>query len=121
MARIRPTSICFAVLAFAAACGCQTHQNPQTQAKQLFDTVCGKCHGSDGRGGVPTAEGQPEPRNFCDAAFQASRSDEDLKRVIKNGKGPMPPFSALLDDAQVDQLVAHIRSFDPARGSAHAR
>jgi hypothetical protein len=26
-----------------------------------------------------------------------------------------------LDDAQVDQLVAHIRSFDPARGSPHAR
>jgi len=119
MPRIRPISICSAALGLAVACGCPTHASPQARAKQLFDSTCAKCHGSDGRGGVPFAEGQPAPRNFCDAAFQASRSDEELKRVIKSGKGSMPPFAALLDDAQVDELVAHIRSFDP--GSGHAR
>lgn len=93
--------------------------DPDAEGRRLFDASCAKCHGRDGRGGVPAAEGLPAPRNFCDAAFQRDRSDAELKRAIIEGKGPMPPFGSLFDEPQLTLLVAHIRGFNPERG--HAR
>ena len=81
-------------------------------AQQTFTTVCARCHGSDGKGGV-APEGSNAPRNFCDAAFQASRSDDQLKEVIRKGKGGMPPFGSLFPDPVLTELVKKIRSFDP--------
>src|SRR5258707_11593976 len=105
-----------AALALYPGCKRQAAEpDSHAEAKRLFDSICGKCHGSDGRGGVPSAEGQPAPRNFCDAAFQASRSDADLKSFIRSGKGPMPPFAGVLDDAELSQLVARIRGFNPKK------
>jgi mono/diheme cytochrome c family protein len=105
-------------LAAVSAAGCQRKAAPgdsHAEAQHLFDSTCAICHGRDGRGGVPAAEGQPAPRNFCDAAFQASRSDEELKRAIRDGKGPMPPFAPLFDDSQLTLLVAYIRGFNPKK------
>jgi mono/diheme cytochrome c family protein len=104
-------------LLLAGSTGCQKKQPGDTQAegKRLFDSICARCHGSDGRGGVPSAEGQPAPTNFNDAAFHASRSDAQLTQVIKQGKGPMPPFGNLFDEAQTASLVAHVRSFNPKK------
>jgi mono/diheme cytochrome c family protein len=119
MAILSRISLGFAlVLAFALPAGCKRKEiegNTQAEAKHLFDSVCAKCHGSDGRGGVPSAEGQPAPRNFADAAFQSSRSDADLRNAIKNGKGPMPPFGALFDETQTTLLVSYIRAFNPKK------
>ena len=105
-------------LAAVSAAGCKRKATPgdsQAEAQHLFDSTCAICHGRDGRGGVPAAEGQPAPRNFCDATFQASRSDDDLKKAIRDGKGPMPPFAPLFDDSQLTLLVAYIRGFDPKK------
>jgi mono/diheme cytochrome c family protein len=109
-------------LGFSAALGlypgCKRKEvegDTQAEAKHLFDSVCAKCHGADGRGGVPAMEGQPAPRNFRDAAFQASRTDEQLKQAIREGKGPMPPFAALFDATQTANLVLYIRSFGPKK------
>jgi mono/diheme cytochrome c family protein len=82
-------------------------------AAQTFTTICARCHGSDGKGGVPAMEGSNAPRNFCDAAFQASRTDEQLKQVIRQGKGAMPAFGNLFTDADLQALVLKIRSFNP--------
>lgn len=107
-----------AVLAAAPTTGCKRKAiagDTHAEARHLFDSTCAICHGRDGRGGVPAAEGQPAPRNFCDAAFQASRSDDDLKKAIRDGKGTMPPFAPLFDDSQLTLLVAYIRGFDPKK------
>ena|SRR5215207_2125182 len=100
------------------ASGCKrkgVEGDTQAEAKQLFDSVCAKCHGSDGRGGVPSAEGQPAPSNFREPSFHSSRTDADLKKAIREGKGPMPPFAALFDDAQTTLLVAYVRGFNPKK------
>jgi mono/diheme cytochrome c family protein len=105
-------------LAAVAAAGCKrqaVEADTHAEAAHLFDSTCAICHGRDGRGGVPAAEGLPPPRNFCDAAFQASRSDDDLRKVIREGKGPMPPFAALFDDSQLTLLVAYVRGFNPKK------
>lgn len=112
-------SLTFAVaLSLSPLHGCKRQPaegDTQAEAKHLFDSVCAKCHGSDGRGGVPPAEGRPAPRNFADPAFQSSRTDAELRSAIKNGKGTMPPFGALFDETQMTLLVSHIRAFNPKR------
>jgi mono/diheme cytochrome c family protein len=107
-----------AVAALAVAAGCKhrdSGSDAHAEARRLFDSACATCHGRDGRGGVPAAEGLPPPRNFRDAAFQASRTDAELKQVIVTGQGPMPPFGKLFDEAQLALLVAHIRDFNPKK------
>lgn len=105
-----------AALLLIQAAGCKRRAiagDTHAEARHLFDSTCAVCHGRDGRGGVPAAEGLPPPRNFRDAAFQASRSDADLKHVIRAGKGQMPAFGPLFDDDQLTLLVAYVRSFGP--------
>lgn len=115
-APLRLAALLGLALSLGLGLGCQRKQlegDSHAEAKHLYDSICARCHGRDGRGGVPAAEGQPAPRNFCDATFQASQSDAQLAQVIKQGKGPMPPFGALFDDTQTALLVGYIRSFNP--------
>jgi mono/diheme cytochrome c family protein len=105
------------VLVLATGCH-RSEEDPLTaSAEQTFLTVCAKCHGADGKGGVPAQEGANPPRNFGDPSFQASRSDEDLKQAIRNGKGSMPAFGNLFSDADLLGLVHKVRSFEPASAS----
>ncbi len=97
--------------AFGTAC---KKSPPPAEGRELFASVCSRCHGADGSGGLPVFDGGPSPRNFRDHAFQTSRSDADLVQAIRNGKGAaMPPFGTTFNDAQIAALVAQIRSFDP--------
>ena len=106
---------CWPVL-LATAAACQRSgagSDPAAdRAERTFNTVCGRCHGSDGKGGV-APEGVNAPRNFCDSAFQASRTDEQLKQAIRLGKGAMPGFGNLFSDVDLQGLVHKVRSFDP--------
>ncbi len=105
---------CLAALCWGTpACKHSSAPDSATEnAERTFSTVCARCHGSDGKGGV-APEGSNAPRNFCDAAFQAARSDEQLAQVIRGGKGSMPAFGNLFPDADLRALVRKVRSFNP--------
>jgi cytochrome c553 len=89
------------------------------EAKNVFAQRCTLCHGADGRGDGPaSANLNPKPRNYSDAAWQASISDEQLKKTIVEGGAAMgksmmmPPNPDLKDKPQVvDELVKIIRAF----------
>lgn len=104
-----------AVVLTAAACG--KAQSPQEDGARVFALACTRCHGPDGRGGVAGAPtGGTAPRNFADPAFQAARTDDDLRHAVREGKGTaMPPFKAALSAAEIDAVVGHIRSLDPRK------
>lgn len=102
------------IAAALALAGCKRPQADPAQGRTLFANACARCHGDDGAGGLPLYDGGPSPRNFRDHEFHVGRTDEQLKQTIKNGKGSgMPPFGTTFDDAQLDALVAQVRSFDP--------
>jgi cytochrome c553 len=92
---------------------------PPRQAMEFFARTCAMCHGMDGTGTGPASEAlNPKPRNYTDAAWQASISDADIKKIIVVGgqgvnKSPsMPPNPDLKDDqAMLDGLVKIIRGF----------
>jgi mono/diheme cytochrome c family protein len=85
----------------------------------MFRARCIVCHGEKGTGDGPGAGAlNPKPRNYTDAAWQASVTDEQLKSVIVSGgaavgKSPIMPASPDLQSKPevVDELVKIIRGF----------
>jgi mono/diheme cytochrome c family protein len=94
-------------------------KNADDQARAMFDTVCATCHGADGTGNGPAAANlNPKPRNYTDPAWQASVTDEDIKKTILLGgqgvgKSPMMPGQPQLRETPevLDGLVKIIRGF----------
>ena len=89
------------------------------QAQAMFSTICANCHGADGTGNGPSAPTlNPKPRNYTDPAWQASVTDDDLRKTILLGgqgigkSGMMPGQSQLKNQPEVlDGLVQIIRGF----------
>ncbi len=91
--------------------------------KPLFEANCASCHGTSGKGDGPVGAAlNPPPRDFTigDFAFDADGNgtkgeDADLVLVIQKGamayggSALMAPWPTL-SDAQVADIVAHIRS-----------
>jgi mono/diheme cytochrome c family protein len=88
------------------------------EAKAEYATVCATCHGAEGGGdGVAGAALTPKPRNFHDAAWQASVDDARIIKVMKEGGAAvglsplMAPLGAGYSDAKMAGMVQLIRSF----------
>jgi mono/diheme cytochrome c family protein len=76
----------------------------------LFEAKCAQCHGKDGR--AKTFAGKlKHARNFTDAGWQESVTDEQLINSVKNGKAGMPAFGKKLTDEQITGLVSYVRNF----------
>ncbi len=82
-----------------------------------FAAMCSACHGATGAGDGAAASALPvTPADFTVASFWATRTDESVANVIKNGGAAaglsplMAPFGAALDDARISQIVAYIRT-----------
>ena len=89
--------------------GAETSVAGPSDAKTTFDDKCAKCHGKDGRakGLISKAKGV---RNLTDAKWQEDVSDERLFNSISNGRGKMPSFKKKLSEADINALVAYVRS-----------
>ena len=86
----------------------------------LYKQGCAACHGNDGRGAPQTLTEFKRPETFpdfsrCDQT--TAETDATYKDVITNG-GPsrgfstiMPAFGEMLTSEQIDNVVAHLRSF----------
>lgn len=92
-------------------------------AMTVFRNRCVMCHGATGKGdGLAAADMKPKPRDYTDPAWQASVTDEDLKKTITlggkgTGKSPlMPDFGTQLQPAVIDGLVKIIRGFGSGSG-----
>lgn len=89
------------------------------QGRELYARWgCVSCHGAKGRGDGPLAPilqdiwGYPvKPRDLAAGALHAGDAAEDTYRVLTVGvEGtPMPPFGAVLSEAERYSLVAFIR------------
>jgi mono/diheme cytochrome c family protein len=88
-------------------------------AQALFSERCAVCHGTDGKGDGPASAAlNPKPRNYTDTAWQATVSDDALRKTIRLGgaavgKSPLMPASPDLDDKPevVEGLVKIVRKF----------
>lgn len=87
----------------------RTHAPPSPR-DQVVDVTwlkqCASCHGKKGRGDGPSSA-MIKARDLTKIEWQASVTDEQLVKIIKEGKEKMPAFN--LPDSVVLGLVAHVR------------
>jgi mono/diheme cytochrome c family protein len=93
--------------------------DPAADARKLFDTKCIVCHGNHGAGDGPGAAAlNPKPRAFADATWQASITDDQIKKTILEGgaavgkSAAMPSNPDLTDKPEeLSALVKIVRDF----------
>jgi cytochrome c553 len=106
-----------------AACGqylTYSFKSDASQGKQIYNSACVACHGSDGRGAPRTISAFAPPDTFpdftrCDQT--TAEVDAAYKAVIEHG-GPtrgfseiMPSFGEALSSQEIDDVIAYLRQF----------
>ncbi|MCP4696597.1 MAG: cytochrome c [Gammaproteobacteria bacterium] len=94
-----------------------------SEGEQTYKFYCAQCHGMEGKGDGPNAKTLPtDPRNFTKAEDMNKLSDADMKNVILDG-GPaasksamMPPWSKTVTEAEVDDMIKHLRKLCNCKG-----
>ena len=80
----------------------------QESGADIYKSKCQMCHAADGSGDTPAGKSmKATPLNSGDAV---KASDADLIAVTKNGRNKMPAFAGKLTDAQITDVIAHIRT-----------
>ena len=76
---------------------------------------CASCHGKEGKGDTKAGK-KADVKDLTDPKYQASFSDEQMFKQIKEGmkdakgKEKMKPFGGVLSDDEIKALVAHVRT-----------
>jgi mono/diheme cytochrome c family protein len=87
------------------------------KTERIWKSKCASCHGVDGKGKTDQGD-KMAIGDYTDPAWQKGKTDADIKKAItegvnreKNGKKQeMEPYKDKLEAAQIDALVAHVRS-----------
>jgi mono/diheme cytochrome c family protein len=75
----------------------------------VFDKFCKSCHGADGTPNASVAKMMKvDMRDLKSAEVQAA-SNDDLKKIITDGKGKMRPIKTVSGPA-MDDVIAYVRS-----------
>ena len=90
---------------------------PDQKTGRLWKSKCAACHGADGKGDTDQGK-KMKVSNMATAAYQKSKTDDQLKKAILDGvkqekdgvKQEMDPYKAELTPEQVDALVKYIRA-----------
>jgi cytochrome c6 len=86
---------------------------PQGQTgRNSFNGTCASCHGQKG---TPTAVGKSLNAPALGSTAVQNQTDAELHQIIANGKGNMPPFKGSLSEAEINSLIAYIRTFSGQR------
>ena len=80
------------------------------RGKEVFDKKCGVCHyaDSDAKKIGPGLKGLSKRGTF--SVNNNKVTDETLKNWIENGDTLMPPFKDTLDDAQIKDVIAYVKT-----------
>ncbi|MEY4755018.1 MAG: hypothetical protein RJA44_2693 [Pseudomonadota bacterium] len=71
---------------------------------RLYGLHCAGCHGAQG---APLLPGTPDFRRI----ESLLRPDAQLLRSIRSGQRAMPAFLGILRDAEILDVIAHLRTF----------
>ena len=102
------TAILLALLAFPSALA--WGQGDEAAGKGLFMNQCSVCHGADASGKTAMAKSLGATIQDFRSKQVQSLTDLDIRRVITEGKGIMPPLGDL-GTGNFTNLIAYIRSF----------
>lgn len=77
----------------------------------IFSEVCARCHGPEGIP-PPSEVARLGVKPLTSPHVQRELSDADIRRQILNGSEnkQMPSFAGALSEAQLDAIIAHVRT-----------
>ena len=119
MERLRPQRTSLAILGLLLfALPTFAAKGPLTgdpvRGKAVFSKNCVICHNADGSGGKKlTPNGNPS-RDFRDPVFWASRTDDQVRKVINEGvpKSGMITWKGILKPQEIEDAMAYIKLFN---------
>ena len=81
-----------------------------TKGKEVFDQKCGICHfaDSDAKKIGPGLKGISKRGTFT--VNNNKVTDDNLKSWIENGDSLMPPFKDVLDEQQIKDVIAYVKT-----------
>jgi mono/diheme cytochrome c family protein len=82
-----------------------------TRGKEVFDKKCGVCHyaDSDAKKIGPGLKGLYKRGTFT-VNNNGKVTDESVKTFIENGDTLMPPFKDVLEQPQIKDVVAYVKT-----------
>lgn len=86
-----------AILLIAFSCADKKNKKALVQGKKLFKQNCVICHGIDGKLGLSGSK---------DLTVSTLTKDERIS-IVKNGKGTMNPFGAILKPEEIASVVEY--------------
>ena len=88
-----------------------------SEGKKIYAIYCSGCHGKSGQGDGPLGSALPvKPANHTDGGTMNQLPDDFLREIISKGGGSvgkssmMPAWGGQLQEKQIRDLVAYIRS-----------
>ena len=73
----------------------------------VYKAKCATCHGPDGAGATPAGKAT-KARDFCSEEVK-KETDEEWTAIIVKGKNKMPAYDKKITEAEIKDVVAHIR------------
>lgn len=91
--------------------------------KDIYETFCSVCHGSQGDGRGPAAKNLAvKPRDFTSKDFVIEGREEEIYRTIfmgaakaSHGSPLMPEWKTTLSREQVDDVIQYLKTFKKAQ------
>jgi mono/diheme cytochrome c family protein len=87
---------------------------------QVFEQLCSRCHGPDGKGNIApeVREGmEVPPRDLTDPYFNTREKRSDWIRVVRDGgeagglSSSMPAWGEVLSEQQIREVVEYVKAF----------
>jgi cytochrome c6 len=95
-------------------CGFATVSVLADDGQALFNGKCSICHGKDGKGQTKMGE-KAGIKDLTDAKYQATFTDEQLLKMLKEGKKvddkvKMKSYDTILSAEEMKAVIAYVRT-----------
>lgn len=87
-----------------AGCGGPDIRTPEGRpdGRKIYVLFCASCHGSDGR------NDRNGSLKSMDLANTATKPDAEVRALVLNGRGQMPPWKNRLKDDEIAAVLAYV-------------
>ena len=99
----------FIALGLASAMAGSIQAADAAAGKAVYDKFCKSCHGPDGAGNPAIAKMMKVDMKDLKSPDVQAMSDDDLKKIITDGKGKMKPVASASGSAA--DVVAYLRTW----------
>jgi cbb3-type cytochrome c oxidase subunit III len=82
-------------------------QKNQRRGQEIFQEQCAGCHGPDGHAQTDMGKAL-EAADLTSEAIQ-QKSESELSKSVKGGKGKMPAFENKLADDEIKAVLTHVK------------